>query len=149
MSDLKEQLALEHYKFLLSKIQHLDEALFKNITMYGKFITSVFAFIITAVIFEKSGKITNELLILTFNLSKVFILFLSLIFTLITIANIFSWRDYRKEEMALLKNLTANFGRKEPSFKNFLRWVETWFLVALLIISIVAFNLESFLIDLM
>lgn len=149
MSDLKEQLALEHYKFLLSKIQHLDEALFKNITMYGKFITSVFAFIIAAVIFEKSGKITSELLILTFNLSKVFILFLSLIFALITIANIFSWRDYRKEEMALLQNLTINFGRKAPSFKNILRWVETWFLVALLVISIVAFNLENFLISLM
>ncbi|HCH4151178.1 hypothetical protein ACEWAB_22375 [Vibrio parahaemolyticus] len=149
MANLKEQLAQEHYKFLLSKIQHLDEALFKNITMYGKFITSVFAFLISAVVLEKSGKITTELLILTFDLSSAFILFLTLIFALITIANIFSWRDYRKEEMALLDNLKINFGRKQPSFKNLLRWVETWFLFALIIISIVAFNLKSILVSLM
>lgn len=149
MSNLNDNLAQEHYKFLLTKIQHLDEALFKNMAMYSKFITSVFAFLIASVVFEKSGKITNDVLTLTFNLSTIFILFLSLIFALITIANIFSWYDYRKEEMSLLKNLSIDFGRKEPSFKNLLRWVETWFLLALFTISIIALNLDSILLKLM
>lgn len=148
MSNLKEQLAQEHYRFLLSKIQHLDEALFKNITIYGKFITSVLAFLTTAIVFEESGKISNELLILTFKLSEAFIIFLSITFAIITIANIFSWRDYRKEEIALLNNLKIDFGRKEPSFKNILRWMETWFLLALIIISILALNLQCFLVSL-
>jgi hypothetical protein len=149
MSALRDQLALEHYKFIMSKIQHLDEALFKNIAIYGKFITSIFAFVIAAVVFERSGKISGELLLLTFNLSKALIIFLSFIFSLITIANVFSWRDYRKEEMALLSKLEIDIGRRPPSFKNILRWVETWFLAALLIISTAAFNLESLLVSLM
>ncbi|MCG6202979.1 hypothetical protein, partial [Psychromonas antarctica] len=62
MSDLKEQLALEHYKFLLSKIQHLDESLYKNIAFSSKFITAVISFVIAAILFEKAEKINNELL---------------------------------------------------------------------------------------
>lgn len=148
MSDLKEQFALEHYKFILLKIQHLDESIYKSIGLYSKLITSVFAFLIAAILAEQSGKINTALLPITFNLAKAFIIFLSSIFLLITLANILSWRDYRNEELNLHNYLSIDIGRKNTSFKNFYRWIEFWFIFTIIIIITVAFNLESLLISL-
>lgn len=148
MSDLKEQFALEHYKFILLKIQYLDGSVYKSIGLYSKLITSVFAFLIAAILAEQSGRINTELLPIAFNLAKAFIIFLSSVFLLTTLANMFSWHDYRTEELILQNYLSIDIGRKKPNLKNFYRWTESWFILTIIMMITVASNLESLLISL-
>jgi hypothetical protein len=145
MTDFKEQIALEHYKFLLLKIQHLDESLYKNIGFSTKFITAIISFIISIILLEKAEKVSLDVLSYTIELASFLTMFICTVFTLITVAIIFSWRDYRNEEIALMQKMSVDIGRKPPTFKNILRWTETWFLIALNSIFILAYNVDTLL----
>jgi len=144
---LQEQIAVEHYKFLLIKIQHLDEALYKNISFSSKFIMGVFSFIITVIMAVKAKTIPLETLPIAIKSASYLTIFICITFILITFSIILSWRDYRQEEVALLNKLTIDIGRKLPTYKNLYRWTETWFLLALIFIGIAAYNLNYILTD--
>lgn len=142
MNDLKEELAIERYKFILAKIQHLDESLYKNIGFVAKFVTAIISAVASILVLLESKKIANEIAMIIINLLSYISAFTCLLFIFFTLAIMFSWYDYRKEEVELLNRCEADLGRKAPSFKGVLRWTETWFLIALLIIGIISLNLE-------
>lgn len=145
MSDFKEQIALEHYKFILLKIQHLDESLYKNIGFVSKFITTIFSFTIASILLQKADKISPELLNFSLKFTSFIIMFICITFILITIAIVLSWFDYRNEEIALMNKMEIDIGRKSPTFKNIHRWTETWFLIVLISIFVLAYNLDNLL----
>lgn len=145
MNDIEKEIAIERYKFILTKIQHLDESLYKNIGFIAKFTTAIISAIASSILLFKTSKITNEIVVLVIDFAAYISVFTCLLFILITLAIIFSWRDYRKEEIELLDKCGVEIGRKPPSFKGLLRWTETWFLIALLIIAIASLNIDKIL----
>ncbi|MBB1352324.1 MULTISPECIES: hypothetical protein [unclassified Pseudoalteromonas] len=145
MKDIEKEIAVERYKFILTKIQHLDESLYKNIGFIAKFTAAIISAIASSILLFKTSKITNEILVLAIDFASYINAFTCLLFILITLANIFSWRDYRKEEIELLDKCGVEIARKPPSFKGLLRWTETWFLIALLIIATASLNVDKIL----
>ena len=143
-SQLKEQLAVERYKYITSKIRDLDNAFEKNMVSSGKYITAIFGFLTAAVYAAKTSKITDETLVLAMNISSAMAIFICLLFIAITISGILSWIDYRKEEIEFFTHVEINIGRKPPNIANFYRWNEFWYVVALFIIGIIAYNIDCF-----
>jgi hypothetical protein len=54
------------------------------------------------------------------------------------LAGIFSWRDYRNEEVALLDDVVGSGFRSRPKLRNFWRWYETHVIVFVIIFVIAA-----------
>jgi hypothetical protein len=139
---LKDQISLERYKYLLSKIQFLDSSLYKNIDFASKFIISACSVVFATIMAYKAEKI--DLISLQLGLLSIsyIISFVCIIFVAITVSILLSWKDYRNEEVALLKKLDIDIGRKPPTYNNFMRWTESWFIVGLLLIFVLSIFLE-------
>jgi len=60
------------------------------------------------------------------------------------IGGVFSWLDYRKEEVELLNDIVKPGFRKMPTLRNFWRWYETY-VILFIIASVftIAIYIES------
>ncbi|PMO22908.1 hypothetical protein BCT15_11460 [Vibrio splendidus] len=128
---LKENIAIERYKYILSKLLFLDDAIYKNMSSFSK----IFISIITAqgvAIFTnlKTGSkiVTDTLEVITL-IAPYLLLILCIFYLCLTLSNLFSWFNYRDEEVELLEKLNIDLGRKRPSWNSWYRWSETWFII--------------------
>ena len=118
-----QQARMERYKFILSELTRLSENTHKH-TRYLLTIFPAFASLIIALKFGERGldvkfisKIAGMFMIV-FTMASGFVV-------VSVLADIASWIDYRKEEVALINRMGGNF-RKPPKLRNFWRWYETY-----------------------
>jgi magnesium-transporting ATPase (P-type) len=137
IKDKADDFKLERYKFILQQLNSLNEGTHKYIALFQTLLTAILGAGIAIFAAGRESKIDSY----TAQLGIRAILWLFTILTLFVILSIImnaiSWFDYRKEEVEILsKEVNENF-RQLPSWKNFWRWSETYF-VAFLIITLLA-----------
>jgi hypothetical protein len=66
-------------------------------------------------------------------------MFLGAYVILSILASVFSWYDYRKEEVKLSNDCVEQTFRKAPSLRNFWRWQETYFILFMIVVIIFAY----------
>lgn len=130
---LTSELVLERYKFIQDKQKHLDSMLHTNISVYVKLVIALFTLIIVGVFSFKTkpNSLTIEDVRLLLELSATMLMFVSGLFLLMTLSNLFAWFGYRQDEVKLLEKFGGDFQRELPKKRSFYSWQETGFLLAL------------------
>jgi len=133
-SELERQLVIERYKFIQDKIKHLDNVLHSNISDFIKILMAILTLVSGAFVLhvKEVTMISEQGLLILIRFSSGAIVFVSASYLLMTIANLFSWIDYRKDEVKLLMQFGGSLQRNNPRIKSFLAWQETWFMIALI-----------------
>lgn len=144
-NEFTQQARIERYKFVLLELARLSENTHKH-TRYLLAIFPAFASAVIALKFGDKGLESNTKLFF----SHIAIGFLC-VFTLASLfivasvlADIASWIDYRKEEVALVNMMGGDF-RKVPEIKNFWRWYETYLITFVAIFVTASWALYFFL----
>jgi hypothetical protein len=131
---LKESIAVERYKYILSKLLFLDDSIYKNISSFSK----IFISIITAqgvAIFtnlKSESDIVSDTFRFITSVTPYLVIILCIFYLFLTLANLLSWFNYRDEEVELLEKLNIDLDRKKPSWTSWYRWSETWFIIFML-----------------
>lgn len=138
--ELTNQLVLERYKFIQDKIKFLDNVLHINMNLVIKILIGIFTVILSIFLIhlKQPDLVSPQAIIIALQFSSALVALTTFVFLLMTIANVLSWIDYRKEEVELLEKFGGEFIRKPADKKKFLSWQETWFSFALLFILIVS-----------
>ncbi|MEV0938161.1 hypothetical protein ACIBMX_41350 [Streptomyces phaeochromogenes] len=125
---VRDEFALERYRYLLQQIHAVNENLHRFLTIYQTLATSLVAAVLALFVGYREWGVDTAtarggvigLLVLT----TVVAAFTA---TLIVIGAL-AWLDYRNEECDLTDEMVAPGFRKRPRTRNFLRWYETYVL---------------------
>ncbi|WP_260695902.1 hypothetical protein [Streptomyces sp. IB201691-2A2] len=125
---VRDEFALERYRYLLQQIHAVNENLHRFLTVYQTLATSLVAAVLALFVGYREWGVDTAtarggvigLLVLT----TVVAAFTA---TLIVIGAL-AWLDYRNEECDLTDEMVAPDFRKRPRTRNFLRWYETYVL---------------------
>lgn len=126
----------ERYKFILSEIQNLNGNIHKYLTLYQTLVTAVIGAGIYVFINYKKMEISPDVAQLAIKGLLGLLVLLSVFVIISMLSGLFSWFDYRKEEVALLDVVVAKGFRKLPEKGNFWRWYETYIILFILFILI-------------
>lgn len=125
-SDPAKEFKLERYKFILGQINFLNESLHKYLTLFQTLATAILAAGVAVFVSWRKLEITADIAQLAIRSLMVLLGLLAFYVVASIFAGIFSWWDYRKDEVKLLATLGTPAFRKPPEFKwNVLRWYET------------------------
>lgn len=138
-NELKNQMALERYKFILDKIKFLDTTYNTNFNHVSKIITAIIGFIIAVSMAGIENKIGVETVTVAIKLGALLGGVSALFFSVLSISTVFSWFDYRKEEVKLHSELNISIGRNNPDWEGLIRWHETHVILLLLTCSGLSF----------
>lgn len=134
---------LERYRFILQEISNLNANTHKYLTLFQTLATAIISAIVIIFVNWKKLEINYEIAIASIR-GFYFILLTVGLFTISRIiAGVFSWFDYRKEEVELLDSVVRPGFRKPPTFKNFWRWDEFYIIVFLFLFLILAIVLTE------
>lgn len=133
ISDFK----LERYKYILQQLNALNENTHKYLTLFQTLATAIVGGGI--VIFISWRELKIDAATARVGLQGVILLLIVLTLFVITsvIAGIFSWMDYRREEVRLFKDIGESDFRTLPKWRNFWRWHEFYVLIFFIVISII------------
>lgn len=139
--ELNQQFYLERYKYILQEIHALNENLHKYLSLFQTLATALATAGVAVFVSREQLDITPDIARAAIQglLGLLVILAAFVIFSII--AGIFSWFDYRSEEVELLNKIFGAGFRKLPKKRNFWRWQETH---AILFILIVVFSIVVF-----
>jgi hypothetical protein len=128
---------LERYKFILQQLNALNDGTHKYISLFQTLSTAVIGVGIT--LFATWRELKIDPAIARLGLKAVLGLFTILtVFVLLSIVvNAISWYDYRNEEVQLLEQEVGKDFRRAPDWKNLWRWNETYFVLFLLITTLI------------
>lgn len=131
---------LERYKFILNEIHFLNDSVHKYLTLFQTLGTAVVG--AAAAVFVSWRKLAINAEIAKMTIEVLLGLFLALagFVILLVLAGIFSWLDYRKEEVKLLNEAVAPGFRDTPNPRNFWRWYETYVVLFMLAIAVAAYS---------
>ena len=125
---------LQRYKYILNEIHFLNESIHKYLSLFQALATAIVAAgAAVFVTWRKSGIdarttiITMQGLLALFTMLAVFVI-------LSVLAGVFSWLDYRREEVELLAETVRPGFRVAPNPRHFLRWYETYIMLFMVII---------------
>ncbi|HWW75183.1 MAG TPA: hypothetical protein VNZ44_07305 [Pyrinomonadaceae bacterium] len=136
-ADPAKEFKLERYKYILGQINFLNESLHKYLTLFQTLATAILAAGVAVFVSWRKLEITAEVAQLAIHSLMLLLGLLAFYVVASIFAGIFSWWDYRKDEVKLLKTLGGTPFREPPEFKgNVLRWYETQ---AILFIAVVTF----------
>jgi hypothetical protein len=125
---------LERYKYILKEIHFLNENVHKYLSLFQALATAVVAGAAAVfVTWRKSGIDARTTIITMHGLLALFTM-LALFVILSVLAGVFSWLDYRREEVELLTETVRPGFRSAPKPGNFWRWYETYVVLFMLII---------------
>ncbi|EDM64883.1 hypothetical protein PE36_12302 [Moritella sp. PE36] len=141
-NQITKELVIERFKFIQEKQKYLDSVLHTNMTFIVKLLVALFGLVITGIsLYKNKPELMSEDSLMTIlQLSSLLCCFICGIFLLMSFSNIVSWFGYRNDEVKLLDSIGGSFRRDKPKKRNFLTWQETWFILALLIITISSFT---------
>lgn len=134
----KEEFYLERYKFILGEIKSLNENVHKYITLFQTLSTAIVGAVVYVLINYKSQNIHPELAIIGLKGLYWLLIALSLFVIFQIISGIFTWVDYRNEEVDFLENYVSKGIRSRPNFSNFWRWHETYLIIFVVTVTILA-----------
>jgi hypothetical protein len=135
------ELVAERYRYILQQVHTLNEYSYKFLALYQTITTALVAAGIALFVgYNKWG--------ITPHVAHVGIIGLLILYTIVAafvamllIAGVASWWDYRSEECDLTDIFINQGFRERPNVRHFYRWYETYFVVAIIIISIVLWAL--------
>jgi hypothetical protein len=124
----------------LQEIHTLNENIHKYLSLFQTLATALATAGVTIFVARQQLNLTPEVAIAAIQGLLYLLVILATFVIFSVLAGIFSWIDYRVEEVELLKKIGSDF-RKPPSKWNFWRWQETYVLVfiVLVVVSIVFF----------
>lgn len=124
---------LERYKYILQQMAFLSHGYHRSLMLFQVLASAIVGAWATLLFTWEELGIDAETARLGIRALNYLFVILGIFVILLTVAGIFSWFDYRKEETKLLNRVTSDPGfRKPPSWKGFLRWYETWVIVLML-----------------
>ena len=128
----KKDFEKERYRFILEKIQFLDQSTYKLLALFQSLTCAVIGAAVTVLITWKSLSLTAKTAQMAI-LSLFYLFSLLVIFVIASmVAVMCSWYDYRKEEVELINKSVQEDIRASPSKGNLWRWTETWFIALVL-----------------
>lgn len=144
MSDTSElDFKLERYRFLNNEISILNKNVQIYLTQFQVICTSIIIAVTLTIVHYKSLHIPSETAILCVKILTSLFLGVSIFISFRILTGIFSWWDFRKEEVKLLGEVIANDYRRSPTTKNLWRWDETYSILIVLLVGI-SFTYVSF-----
>ena len=128
------QFKLERYRYVLQQIKFVNENIYRYITLFQTLATAVIGGGVAVFVSWENNKIDAEIARVGIIGLLGLLTILALFVVLSTIAGIFTWFDYRKEEAEMLDEIIQPGYRQKPKIKNFWRWYETYIILFLIII---------------
>lgn len=132
MSNNGSEFKLERYKYILQQLNALNENIHKYLTLFQALLTAVVGGIVTVFVSWKNLKIEVESARLGIQGLLGLQVLLSLFVVVSIVSGMFSWFDYRNEEVKLLEAAVKSGFRRKPSLRNFWRWYETYMIIFIL-----------------
>jgi hypothetical protein len=129
---------LERYKYILKEVHFLNENVHKYLTLFQTLATAVVGAGAAVFMSWRSLSIDAGMARMTIQALLGLFLILAAFVILSVLAGVFSWLDYRREEVALLDELVRPGFRSLPRARNFVRWYETYVLLFMLVIAVVS-----------
>lgn len=125
-SPLEEELVAERYRYILRRIETLNEAGHRMMRFYYSLASAIVgAGVAVFVGWKKLG--VSPALAETAVFGLVLLLLLLAVFVVLSlVANLFSWMAYRREEAVLSRNHAPELSRDEAKWSNAWRWTETY-----------------------
>jgi MFS family permease len=136
-TDLSSEFKLERYKYILQEIRSLNENLHKYLTWFQTLATALIGGGVALFVSWQSLKISSAVARVGLRGLVGLLIILAMFVIISIIAGIFSWFDYRKEEVELLKQAVKPEFRKPPTIWNFWRWQETYLILFIIVAVIV------------
>lgn len=135
-SEKGKEFKLERYKYILQELHSLNDNVHKYLNLFQGLATLIIGGGVGVFVSWQNLKITANVARISIQglLGMLIILALFVVFSVI--AGMFSWIDYRREEVALLDENVSLGYRKQPSIKNFWRWSEFWMLAFIILCTI-------------
>jgi len=130
---------LERYKYILKEIRFLNENVHKYLSLFQALATAVVGGAAAVFVVGRKVGIDPKITTITIRALLALLAVLALFVVLSVLAGIFSWFDYRREEVALVNEVVGPGFRNPPRARNFWRWSETYVVVLMLIIVVAAY----------
>jgi hypothetical protein len=139
--DNGKEFKLERYKYILQQIHTLNQNLYRYLSLFQTLATAVVGGGIAIFISHKELKIDAATARVGIHGLLGLLIILATFVVVVMIVGIFSWLDYRQDEVKLLNEAIKPGYRKPPHFRNIWRWHETYFIafLILMMITITAF----------
>ena len=139
--DLVKDFYLERYKYILQEIHTLNENIHKYLSLFQTLATALATAGVAVFVGRQQLNLTPDVARTAIQGLLGLLVILAAFVVFSVLAGIFSWFDYRVEEVDLLNRMIGSGFRKPPKKRNFWRWQETHVLVFIIIVvtSIVIF----------
>ncbi len=135
---------LERYKYILQEIHTLNDNIHKYLTLFQTLATAVIGAGVLIFVSWQELKISAETARVGIQGLLGLLIILTLFVILSILVGVFSWLDYRREEVELLNEVIEPGFRKAPRIKNFWRWYETYIILFIIIIvSVIYFYVQN------
>ena len=132
--ETRSDFELERYKYILSQIQHLNEGIHKYLSLFQTLTTAIVGGGVALFVKWKEIGISPEIARTAMNSLLWLLITLALFLVFSIVSGMFSWFDYRKEEVELLNRVVGQGFRKAPKLKNAWRWYETYVLIFIIVV---------------
>lgn len=130
---------LERYKYILQQLHSLNESVHKYLTLFQTLATAIVGVGIAVFVSWKELKIDANIAKLGIQGLFGLLTILTLFVIISIVASIFSWFDYRRDEVKILDEAVKSGYRKLPEWKNCWRWSETYIILFLIISLLVIY----------
>lgn len=140
---------IERYKHILQEIHFLNENVHRCLTLFQALATTIATAGTALFVGRQQLNISVEVAKTAIEGLLGLLLLLAAFVVFSILAGIFSWLDYRTEEVELLNKVIGPGYRKLPKKKNFWRWQETYaVLFVLVIVFLIVFYVKGTIIPL-
>ncbi|WP_152031529.1 hypothetical protein [Pseudomonas putida] len=132
--DLKDEIMLEKYKYILSQKQALNEATFKIVAVYQALVLALAAGQYTVLTtYENAPLKPVWALSVTYMLLGMYVT-VSLLIVALLVGGIFSWKGYRKDE-SVIELQVYGVGKESIKLKSVWCWYETYLVLFVVVAS--------------
>lgn len=132
-SDNASEFKLERYKYILQQMQALNENTHRYLTLFQTLATAIVGGGVGLFLTWSNLGIAPELARAGIRGLLGLLVLLMIYVVLSVLAGIFSWMDYRNEEVDLLDQIIGPGFRKRPSLRSLWRWYETYILLFMVV----------------
>jgi hypothetical protein len=119
-----DEFKLERYKYILAEIHALNENVNKYLTLFQTLATALVGGGVGLFLTWQSQSLDAALVVAAMRGLLGLLVMLALFVVLMVVSGIFSWYDYRQEEVELLNQVVGPNFRKPPQWGNVWRWRE-------------------------
>ncbi len=133
-SELTNAVFLERYKYVLQEIHTLNNNIHKYLNLFQTLATALATAGVAVFVGRQQLDLTSDVARTAIQGLMGLLIVLAAFVVLAILAGVFSWLDYRAEEVELLNKLMGYGFRKPPKKRNFWRWQETYVVIFILIV---------------